>query len=536
MKIFKLKLFNYKQFKEFSIDFNDDTNLLIGDNESGKSTILEAINLCLTGYYRNQNLKNNLTSEIFNKETIHEYLESLKTENKKEPPTLKIELYIKDIDASLSGDLCSESGSENCGLSYEVRLNEEFRKMYNEWLRGTLESQTNSLPIEYYKVEWQNFSRQPILAQLLPLKCSFINSTNYIYQNGSEAYISRNISNNLEPVDQVALSQKYREALVTFEKDKAIDKINKKDEIANSGLGGKRVTISIHDGSKNDWLSAIVVKLDGMNYPLLGQGIQSMFKIKLALSHKKINEKNLILIEELENHLSFINLQKFVTEISQMLSEKQLIITTHNSFIINNLNLKNVLLLNNNSYVGFGDLDLDTQEYFKKLDGYDTMKVFISKKIILCEGPADELILKKAYLVIYNKLPQEDNIQIICVGLSVKRFLKLAKRLPNTKIAVVLDNDKNLTSLKDDLKEYLKSDYENLFTGSDDTEWTLEPCLIKSFGKKYLENLFNYRGDNLEGYMTRNKTDCSLKLFDNPDLAKNQFPKYIISAFEYVNK
>ena len=91
MKISKLKLFNYKQFKEFSIDFNDDTNLLIGDNESGKSTILEAINLCLTGYYRNQNLKNNLTSEIFNKETIREYLESLKTKNKKEPPTLKIE-------------------------------------------------------------------------------------------------------------------------------------------------------------------------------------------------------------------------------------------------------------------------------------------------------------------------------------------------------------------------------------------------------------------------------------------------------------
>lgn len=536
MVITKLKLFNYKQFKEFQLDFNDDINLLIGDNENGKSSILEAINLGLTGYYRNQNFKNNLTSEIFNKEIVEEYLESLKTENKKEPPILKIELYIKSIDASYSGDLCIEPGYDNCGIVYEVRLNEKFRPMYNEWLKRIPESKTNSLPIEYYEVEWQNFARQQIFAQNIPLKCSLINSTNYIYQNGSEAYISRNIGNNLEAADQVALSQKYREALVSFEDDEVINKINNKPEIAHSGLNDKRVSISIHDGGKNDWLRAIVVKLDDMNYPLLGQGMQSMFKIKLALSHKKINEKNLILIEELESHLSFINLQKFVNEIAKMLEDKQLIITTHNSFIINNLNLKNVLLLNNQNYISFDDLDLDTQEYFQKLDGYDTMKILISKKIILCEGPADELIIKKAYLVKYDKLPQEDNIQIICVGSSVKRFLELAKRLPNTKIAVVLDNDRKLTSLKNNLKDYLKKEFENLFTGSDDTEWTLEPCLIKSFTEEYLKQIFSYTDQNLEEYMRNNKTECALKIFNQGDLKVEQFPQYIINAIEYINE
>jgi len=152
MKITKIKLLNYKQFKELSIDLNDDINLLIGDNESGKSSILEAINLCLAGYYRNQNLRNNLTSEIFNKEVVSEYLESLKTVDKKDPPTLRIELYVKDIDALFMGDLCSEPGSNNCGFIYEVALNEDFRDIYNVWLRDS--SETKSLPIEYYKIEW----------------------------------------------------------------------------------------------------------------------------------------------------------------------------------------------------------------------------------------------------------------------------------------------------------------------------------------------------------------------------------------------
>jgi predicted ATP-dependent endonuclease of OLD family len=90
MKITKIKIFNYKQFKKLSIDFNDDINLLIGDNDSGKSTILEAINLCLTGYYRNQNLRNNLTSEIFNKEVATKFKDNVLSKGGTEPP---MELY-----------------------------------------------------------------------------------------------------------------------------------------------------------------------------------------------------------------------------------------------------------------------------------------------------------------------------------------------------------------------------------------------------------------------------------------------------------
>ncbi len=47
--ITKIKIKNFKKFTDFSVEFDDSINLLIGDNESGKSTILSAIDIVLSG-------------------------------------------------------------------------------------------------------------------------------------------------------------------------------------------------------------------------------------------------------------------------------------------------------------------------------------------------------------------------------------------------------------------------------------------------------------------------------------------------------
>ncbi|PJB15837.1 MAG: hypothetical protein CO118_02005 [Flavobacteriales bacterium CG_4_9_14_3_um_filter_32_8] len=50
MKIIeKIKIKNFGRFKELSLEFDKTLNLLIGDNESGKSTILSAIDMVLSG-------------------------------------------------------------------------------------------------------------------------------------------------------------------------------------------------------------------------------------------------------------------------------------------------------------------------------------------------------------------------------------------------------------------------------------------------------------------------------------------------------
>ena len=49
MFIRKIKLHNYRRFKDLEISFKEGRNILVGDNESGKSSVLEAIDLTARG-------------------------------------------------------------------------------------------------------------------------------------------------------------------------------------------------------------------------------------------------------------------------------------------------------------------------------------------------------------------------------------------------------------------------------------------------------------------------------------------------------
>ena len=48
MYISKLHIMGFRCFKDFEIKFNEHQNILVGNNSVGKSTILDAINLCVS--------------------------------------------------------------------------------------------------------------------------------------------------------------------------------------------------------------------------------------------------------------------------------------------------------------------------------------------------------------------------------------------------------------------------------------------------------------------------------------------------------
>ena len=57
----KVIIENFKCFKgRFLVELNKCLNILVGDNEAGKSTILEAIHLALTGLLNGRYLKHEL--------------------------------------------------------------------------------------------------------------------------------------------------------------------------------------------------------------------------------------------------------------------------------------------------------------------------------------------------------------------------------------------------------------------------------------------------------------------------------------------
>lgn len=66
MYITKVNIENFKCFNQlFTLDLNQGINILVGNNEAGKSTVLEAIHLALSGLFNGRYLRNELSQYLF---------------------------------------------------------------------------------------------------------------------------------------------------------------------------------------------------------------------------------------------------------------------------------------------------------------------------------------------------------------------------------------------------------------------------------------------------------------------------------------
>lgn len=256
--------------------------------------------------------------------------------------------------------------------------------------------------------------------------------------------------------------------------------------------------------------------LDDIPFDFIGKGEQNSVKLKLSLE-SNTEEAQVILIEEPENHLSHSNMQKLINQISEKCEGKQLIITTHSTYVLNKLGLDKVILMNNGKHITLRDLNEDTYNYFKRLPGYDTLRLLLADKAILVEGPSDELIVQK-----HNRLPIEDGIDIITVrGLSFQRFLEIADLL-NKEVAVVTDNDGDIDKqiIEKYGDHYLKHPTIKIYY-SDDTRYaTLEPQLVSVNELSILNDILgkDYTSEaELIKYMTSsgNKSECAMRIFDS---------------------
>lgn len=547
MNITKVIIENYKSFSgRFSFEPNKGLNLLVGDNESGKSTILEAINLALTGILNGRYLKYDLTQYLFNVESVNDYVKNLREGKPASLPQILIEVYFEGEDTALfEGDGNSQK-KKDCGISFKIEFDSKYQSEYEELLKG---GNIKTVPIEYYDIVWTSFARQSITARSIPLKSALIDSSSNRYQNGSDIYISRIIRENLEHKEIVDITQAYRKMQEVFMDENAIKSINKKIKTA-AKISEKEVKLSVDLSSKNAWETSLMTYLDDIPFQNIGKGEQCIVKTKLALGHKKSKEANILLLEEPENHLSHTKLNELIQGINQNLGDKQILISTHSSFVANKLGLDNLIFLNDSKTLKLQDLKPATKNFFTHLSGYDTLRLILCKKAILVEGDSDELVIQKAYLRDNaGKLPIENGIDVISVGTAFLRFLEIAEKL-NKPVAVVTDNDGDIPAVQKKYSEYLepnvksniaicfdpKVDSGDLVLGSRGKPFnynTLEPKILKENGRSKLNKILGteFTEDNdLHKFMKRNKTECALKIFATTEEIK--FPQYILDAIK----
>ena len=528
----KIFIRNYKIFDEFDLELNKGLNIIVGNNEAGKSTILEAVNLALTKRLNGRTIDNELTPYLFNKKCEKCYLDSLRNGKLEKLPEIIIEIYLDDVQelASFRGSMNSKK--EDCiGIKLEIVFDEDYKEDYEKLLEK--KSDIKLIPAEYYKVQWYSFANNAVSLRSLPIRLSYIDATTIRLQSGTDYYLQDIIKNDLDEKERVELSIAYRRLKEEFSQQESIKGINDKLTNKKGAITDKELSISIDISQKSNWETNLIPHLDDLPFQLIGKGEQNALKIMLALERKS-GESNIILIEEPENHLSFSSMNTLISKIKDKCEGKQIIITTHSTYVLNKLGLEHLVLLYSNKTTTLKNLPSDTQNYFKKLSGYDTLRLILAKKTILVEGPSDELIIQKAYLEKHNKLPIENGVDVINVrGLSFARFLDIAKELKKDAV-VVTDNDGNYKyNVDDKYKTY--TDLQNIVVcrSDDDTARTLEPQFIKVNALATLNKVFGTSfkdTQDLEKYMIDNKTECALKIFETSEDIK--FPSYVNDAID----
>jgi len=377
------------------------------------------------------------------------------------------------------------------------------------------------------------------MARTIPVKSALIDSTSTRVQSGSDMYISRIVKEFLDDTERVAISQAHRKLKDAFRADGNVGAINAKLAEA-AKISRKKVSISVDMSSHNAWENSLMTYIDDVPFHYIGKGEQCIVKTRLALSNKKNREATVLLIEEPENHLSHSKLNQLISDISADNGGKQVIITTHSSFVANKLGLEHLILLRDARVTRIKDLE--SSDFFHKLPGYDTLRLVLSQKSILVEGDADELVLQRAYMDNNGgKLPIEDEIDVISVGLSFLRFLELATVL-KIPVVVATDNDGDPGALERKYAkfknvEHVKICYDpvvdkgELMHGCKPFNYnTLEPKLVKSNSVETFNKLFGTKHelDSLHRYMKNNKTECALAIFSAE--TKIDYPEYILEA------
>lgn len=529
MRIERVIIRNYRALQDIDIKLNREMNIIVGNNECGKSTFLEAIQLAMTGQLYGRNAVHELHPFLFNTSAVAAHFGNLIAGKQEEPPAILIELYLEDHSALANWKGRNNSQGTDCpGIKFEVRLNEDYRDLYYEYMKNPNEVRT--LPVDYFKVEWLGFNGEYLSARKKPLRTTTVDAS--VMRNhaaGAGRFVLDVAEDSLTEVDRVRLSLAYRGIRDQFLGDVRVKQINDALAKKKGSISEKQISISLDATARAQWEGAVLPHLNDIPITLVGKGEQNNLKIRLAID--AASQINVILLEEPENHLSHGNLGKLIEAIKATANGRQVIVTSHSSYVVNKLGIDSTLLFSNMKFLRLNALSSGTVDFFMKLPGHDTLRLLLADKSILVEGPSDELVLQKAFVDKHQKLPLSAGVEVISVrALAFKRFLEIGQKLA-LKVVVVTDNDGNPSAVAAKYEAFRDAPTLKVFYSSDASLPTLEPQLLSVNGRAVLNKVLGKAfGTDAEllAYMKANKTETALCIFETKENVR--YPAFIEDA------
>lgn len=219
--------------------------------------------------------------------------------------------------------------------------------------------------------------------------------------------------------------------------------------------------------SSND-IKSILEKLTLFLKDEPNPGLGTLNRLFMAAELLHLNKPNwsglrLGLIEELEAHLH-PQAQMQVIETLQKQDTIQLILTTHSPNLASKLNLENLIICNNSNAFPMGEVHTKLEaENYKFLEKFlDTTKanLFFAKGVILVEGWAEEILIPSIANAIGINLT-EKGVSIVNIGhtgFGHYANIYLRKKEPHMTIPVAVITDSDVREYEKSGDQYIKRD------------------------------------------------------------------------------
>lgn len=517
--ILKIKLFNFKRFDTFEVEFDPKLNIIVGDNESGKSSLLEAIDITLSGSRNKVETKG--LENLFNADVISAFLASdRKYENL---PKLYVELYLSDqFNPDLNGK--NNSDIKTCdGLKFSCVPNDALGKEIKEILKEP----DAIFPFEFYSINFNTFAGDAYSSYKKYLRHLVIDNSQMSSEYAIKEYVRDIYTSIATPVEKNKHHNNYRKHKDEFRKN-ILEDLNLK-------LGGYEFLI--RNSSKSNLETDLALSENRINIENKGKGIQCFIKTKFALN-RSTKTIEVVLLEEPENHLSHLNMKKMIELISAA-DDKQIFISTHSNSISARLDLRKSILLNSTSNIPvmLKDIDSTTAKFFIKAPDKNLLDFVLSKKVILVEGDAEFILMESLFKkVCQDELHNSDITVLSADGTSFKRYLDIAKIL-KIKTAIIRDNDgKHQENCIDNYSDYSAFNNISVFADSNNANSTFEICLY-NLNKQICDEIFTTprRTLPIQEYMLKNKAEAAYELLDKKSDEIN-VPQYINNAIQWIRK
>ena len=520
--ITKVKLENFKRFREFSLELGPQRNILIGDNESGKSSILQSIDLVLSG--SRSKVETLGLDRLMNIEAVGSFFEGEKKFDNL--PQMQIEIFFNE---QKNHELNGRNNSDEVicdGLLLRCLPMED----YSNEIIDILKAKDNLFPFEYYSIRFLTFSGEPYDTPRRFIRHLLLDSSQINNDYATREYIKSVYRANVKDSELHKHKSEYRSFKDKFQKDILCDINNRQ----------KEYQFAVVTNTKSNLETDLTITENSIPIDNKGKGRQCIIKTEFAIQKKQTSHPlDILLLEEPENHLSHTNMKSLVSKIAHS-EGQQMIVTTHNSLISTRLDLRNAILLNSTgtNAITLNNLDTETSDFFIKAPDNNVLEFVLSRNVILVEGDSEYILMPALFKKVMGYNLDESNIHIVSIGgTSFKRYMKLAKCL-DMRTAVIRDNDGDYAdNCCERYKDYI-SDRIRVFAEKNNDIYTFEKAIYIN-NKELCDDMFSSSKikQKPQDYMLNknNKTTVALRLLKEKSEDLN-IPEYIKDAIQWITE